>query len=88
MPNTKSDRDSLLNDKHFKRYDKQRTKIIEQCGDDWKLKSRRIADLMFEPYGDFQKYLWDNVPEVEKLKMERRARGRRKGSEEPRIEIE
>ena len=82
MPKSKSEtlssfrtRSGLLKDKHFAEYDKKRSVIVEECGDDWKLKTRRIAELLFAPDGDFQKFLWDNLSEQEKILQERKARG-------------
>lgn len=95
MPNSKSEiltsfrtRDVLMKDKYFQKYDQKRNKIIEQCGDDWKLKTRKIAELLFTPNGDFQKFMWEHMPEVDKLKQDRLARGRRKNSDDNKIYIE
>lgn len=35
-----------------------------------------LADLIFQPEGEYQKLTWDMIGEVEQLEMERRARGR------------
>jgi len=39
---------------------------------------RELADLIFEPNGAFQHLTWDMISEVEKIEMERKARGRLK----------
>jgi hypothetical protein len=38
---------------------------------------RKLADLLFEPKGDFQKYCWDTIPAVEQLISERFINGRK-----------
>lgn len=38
---------------------------------------KEIADLIFEPSGDFQKLTWEIMGEKQKLDMERKARGRK-----------
>lgn len=37
---------------------------------------KELTDLIFQPDGLFQKFIWDVMSEVEKLEMERRTRGR------------
>lgn len=37
---------------------------------------KEIANLIFEPNGNYQKFTWDIMAEVDKLEMERKARGR------------
>jgi hypothetical protein len=36
---------------------------------------KEIADLILKPNGDFQKFSWDLINSVDKLQMERTARG-------------
>lgn len=36
---------------------------------------KELTDLMFEPNGNFQQMVWDTMAEVDKLEMERKARG-------------
>ena len=38
---------------------------------------KKVADLLFEPSGDYQKFSWDIISDVDKLAMERKARGRK-----------
>lgn len=38
---------------------------------------RELADLIFQPDGEFQLLTWDMISEVEQKEMERRARGRK-----------
>lgn len=38
---------------------------------------RKLADLIFEPKGDFQKYSWDTIPAVEQLVSDRFINGRK-----------
>lgn len=37
---------------------------------------KEVADLLFEPSGYYQQFIWDTMAEVDKLEMERKARGR------------
>lgn len=37
---------------------------------------KELADLIFKPDGEFQQLSWDMIGEVERLEMERRARGK------------
>lgn len=37
---------------------------------------KELTDLIFQPNGNFQHFIWDIVSEVEKEEMERKARGR------------
>lgn len=37
---------------------------------------KELADLIFEPNGNFQHMVWDIIPETELIEMERRSRGR------------
>jgi hypothetical protein len=83
MPNSKSDilssfreRENLKKDKHFFNYDIKKQKIVDKCGDDWKLKTKLVAELLFKPNGDFQKFLWENMSEHDRLIQERKATGK------------
>tara|TARA_R110000868_G_scaffold389003_1_gene658157 strand:- start:140 stop:460 length:321 start_codon:yes stop_codon:yes gene_type:complete len=38
---------------------------------------KKVADLLFEPSGDYQKFSWDIISDVDKLAMERKSRGRK-----------
>lgn len=51
---------------------------IEQHRELYKEYIKELANLLFEPEGDFQQFTWDIIPEVDKKHMERRARGRKK----------
>ena len=43
---------------------------------------KELADLIFEPNGSFQQLTWDLMAEVDKLEMERKARGKKKSKYE------
>ena len=45
--------------------------------DTWRRWCKDILDLLLEPNGNFQKFSWDAMAEVDKQQMERRARGRK-----------
>lgn len=38
---------------------------------------KELLDLLFEPNGDYQKFSWDILSDMDKLAMERKARGRK-----------
>ena len=40
---------------------------------------KELADLIFQPNGNYQQFTWDIMGEVERLEMERKSRGRRNG---------
>lgn len=42
---------------------------------------KEIGDLLFKPNGYYQQFIWDTMPENEKLVMERRARGKMSNGE-------
>lgn len=50
---------------------------IEEAQEEWRNYLKEIADVMFEPDGDFQKFTWDIMSEVDKLTQQRTARGKR-----------
>lgn len=37
---------------------------------------KELSDLIFKPDGTYQQFTWDIMPEVDKLEMEKKARGR------------
>lgn len=43
---------------------------------------KELADIIFQTDGNFQKFTWDTIGEVEQMEMERRARGRNTGTGE------
>lgn len=62
----------------------RRPKHIEQLNKEYFAKHRslhqeylkELADLIFTPNGSYQEFTWDIMSDVEKLEMERKARGR------------
>ena len=55
-------------------------KYTEQDHERYKKYLKEIADLMFKPNGWFQKCYWDNLSDLDKEMMKRKARGRLNGS--------
>jgi len=75
LPSFKN-KEGLLSDEDYKKYNDEKEKIIQECGDDWKLKHKRILELALEPNGHYQRFIWNHVPEFERVKQERRAKGK------------
>lgn len=90
-----TDLQAIKQNEHYKKYYKQKQKILSKYPDTL-IKSERqsgkrffekgeqelsrkylkeIADLILEPNGHFQKFSWDLINSVDKLQMERTARG-------------
>ncbi|QDP58517.1 MAG: hypothetical protein Unbinned175contig1000_13 [Prokaryotic dsDNA virus sp.] len=73
--------------KHYQRYLKKKMKIRAKYGEnltnpraknynkeEWQKYLREIGDLVFQPNGWFQRYMWETLTEVEKQNRERKAR--------------
>ena len=46
--------------------------------DEFKKYIKEIADLLLQPDGDFQKFVWDLLPEYELIRMDRLVKGRKR----------
>ena len=73
-----NDTNELRKNQHYNSYYNKKMELIEGVEDD-KLKRKIICDLMFMPEGDFQKFIWDNLSDFDKLQMERKANGKKRG---------
>lgn len=74
----------LLNHPDYQRYREKRKEITdrypelkEMSREEYRQCMREITDLIFEPEGDYQKWAWDAMGEQDKLRMERRASGKK-----------
>ena len=45
--------------------------------------SQRISDLMWEPNGAFQQFIWEQMSDQDKLLQDRRAEGKKQGGRKP-----
>jgi len=59
---------------------KNARKYTEQDHKRYKQYLKEMGDLMFKPNGWFQKFYWDNLSDLDKEKMVRKARGRKNSS--------
>lgn len=73
--NIKSKYPSHIFDDKSKTYTKQDRELHNQY-------LKELSDLIFAPNGYFQKMIWDTMAEVDKIDMERKARGRYTGTGE------
>lgn len=53
-------------------------RFIKEDHIEYKKYIKELLDLMFTPNGNFQKFVWDNMSEGDKIKQERKAQGGRK----------
>lgn len=74
----------LLNHPDYMRYKEKKDAIYEKypplnkmSREEYKQCMREITDLIFEPDGDYQKWAWDAMGEQDKIRMERRALGKK-----------
>lgn len=74
----------LINHADYRRYREKRKEITdryppleEMSREEYNSCMKQIADLIFQADGDYQKWAWDAMGEQEKLKMERRASGKK-----------
>lgn len=80
---------NLLENENYKTFYEKREKIKSKYPPlkdldrrEFKMWLKEISSLIFENDGDFQKFLWDNIPEHEKVIMERKARGKKRRGED------
>lgn len=52
--------------------------ILKMSKEEWEGWKKEIIELMFEPNGQFQQFIWDIISEHDKIQQDRRARGARK----------
>ena len=105
MKINKTNRESLIQNKNYKRYDEKKQKLknkypqevfeLEPTGrppleyiryseKERKLHKdylKKVADLLFEPSGDYQKFSWDIMSTQDKILQERKTRRRANDSE-------
>lgn len=74
---------NLIRNPHYARYWEKRKQLLEEYPpfsemdrDTFRVWLNDITNLMYEQDGDFQKFIWDNISEDSKMRMEKRARGR------------
>jgi hypothetical protein len=96
MPNEKivshRDKEQLLTSETYRLYNELKEEILKdypppkQRTREQSLEvSKRISDLMWEPNGAFQQFLWEQMSDQEKMNQDRRAESRKTGPK-PRYE--
>jgi hypothetical protein len=94
MPNEKQvgfkTREQLMKSSTYQLYDELKQDILkdyplqkERSREEHLEYIRRICDLMFEPNGIFQQFIWENMSEQEQLNQDRRADARKPGGKKP-----
>ena len=74
---------SLLENPNYKEYYEKRQELLNSFGkkisqmsrEEYRVWLHQVSALMYEVNGGFSKFLWDNMPEDQKDKMEKKARG-------------
>ena len=74
---------ALLENQNYKEYYERRQKLLDSFGkkisemnrEEYRVWLHHVSALIYEPEGSFSKFLWENMPEDQKVKMDKKARG-------------
>lgn len=77
--------EKLLTNEYYKGYWEQKQEIVSKyppvlkmSNEEWKVYLHEITNLILEPNGYFQQFVWDTMAEIDKLEQERTARGKQR----------
>jgi len=76
---------NLLQNQNYKEYYERRQKLLDSFGkkisemdrEEYRVWLHYVSALIYEVGGSFSKFLWDNMPEDQKIKMDKKARGKK-----------
>lgn len=77
--------EKLLTNEYYKGYWEQKQEIkqkyppiLKMSNEEWKVYLHEISELIHEPNGYFQQFVWDTMAEQDKIIQERTARGKQR----------